>query len=524
MKSYAVWRDKLDFDALTLGSQRILGLLHKNLRAHDIEDPIMDRLRGIARYAWFSNRNLILQSTPLLKAFNETGVKFSFLKGMAIVASIPDQMALRPMGDMDLLIRPSDAEAALDLLTKFGWWPHYGTTNFIKQEVMERSEGYGFEKGKHIFLDLHWQMLKLSRWPCVDDELWSRVVQTKIGDLSCCVPSFEDQILHAFVHGAPWDPNGALRWAADAVVIFRTKGSDFDWDYLLRQARQRHVLAPVRESITYLAQNLEIAVPGVIQAAIEREPISRVEILDYKLRGKDPTRISSLAGAFLQFQNYRRRSRELTDGRTLPAICSWLKEKWVVAHCGIAFAMTALKATWHPIWLRHVTQRLLEKSRILALRSRTLPSPKSGPIDFSLSGNTRGALLYGWSDPEVQGRWTDDSEAAIAIDISSPLQDLEIGMIVSPMLVSRFRRMRVKMWANGVRLPDWKFGRDDRLPHQRILLIPKEALASQSLILTFLIPNPRSPKSRGISNDDRRLGIFVGNMTFEWTEASHTAS
>jgi hypothetical protein len=87
-----------------------------------------------------------------LKAFNETGVKFSFLKGMAIVASIPDQMALRPMGDMDLLIRPSDAEAALDLLTKFGWWPHYGTTNFIKQEVMERSEGYGFEKGKHIFL------------------------------------------------------------------------------------------------------------------------------------------------------------------------------------------------------------------------------------------------------------------------------------------------------------------------------------------------------------------------------------
>ncbi len=105
MKSYAVWRDKLDFDALTLGSQRILGLLHKNLRAHDIEDPIMDRLRGIARYAWFSNRNLILQSTPLLKAFNETGVKFSFLKGMAIVASIPDQMALRPMGDMDLLIR-----------------------------------------------------------------------------------------------------------------------------------------------------------------------------------------------------------------------------------------------------------------------------------------------------------------------------------------------------------------------------------------------------------------------------------
>lgn len=515
LASYSIWRDRLDFDALTLGSQRVLALLHKNLRAHNIDDPLMDRLRGIARYAWYSNRNLILASTPLLNALNKANIQFAFLKGMAIVASVPDQMALRPMGDVDLLVRPSHASAAIDALTESGWWPHYGTTSFIKQEVMERSEGYGFERGKHIYLDLHWQMLKLSRWPGVDTDLWSRVINTKIGDISCCVPSYEDQVLHAFVHGAPWDPNGALRWAADSVLILRTKGPDFDWEYLLQQARQRHVIAPVRECIKYLAQNLEVAVPESTLSHLDREVVSRVEILDYKLRGKNPEDISSLSASFLQFQNYRRSSREMTDGPTSVAFCSWLQRNWVVSSCVPAFVMTALKIFGHPTWMRRFTQRMLVKHRRDALEHRTLPSPQDGPIDLTLAGNPKGLLLYGWSDPELEGRWTNDSEAAVALDVSSPLQGLQVGMMVTPMLASRFRRMRVKIWANDVRLPDWRFGRRDRPPHQRVLIIPKEALTGRSLVLTFIFRNPRSPKSLGISSDDRRLGLFVRNLTFE---------
>ncbi len=515
LASYAIWRDKLDFDALTLGSQRVLALLHKNLRALNIDVPLMGRLRGIARYAWFSNRNLIFAVTPLLEAFNKAGIQFAFLKGMAIVASIPDQMALRPMGDVDLLVRPSDAPAAMDILSDAGWWPHYGTTSFIKQEVMVRSEGYGFERGKHIYLDLHWQMLKLSRWSGVDADLWSRIVHTKIGDVPCCVPSFEDQLLHAFVHGAPWDPNGALRWAADSVLILRTKASQFDWHYLLEQARQRHVFVPVRECIKYLAQNLEVPVPETILASLDRESIPRAEILDYRLRGKDPESISSLSASFLQFQNFRRSSQELTDGPIQSAFCSWIKYRWAVNSCAPALAMTALKIIGHPTWLRRFTQRMLVKARVSSLEQRKLPSPKEGSIDLSLSGNPKDSLLYGWSDPEAEGRWTNDSEAALALGIDEALQGLKIGIIVSPMLVSRLRRMRVKIWANDVRLPDWLFKRQDRAPHQRILDIPHEALTGRSLVLTFALRNPRSPKSLGLSTDDRRIGLFVRSLTFE---------
>ncbi|CAN5306418.1 hypothetical protein BH10PSE11_BH10PSE11_06090 [soil metagenome] len=515
LASYAIWREKLDFDALTLGSQRVLALLHKNLRAHDIDDPLMGRLRGIARYAWFSNRNLIFASTPLLEALNRAGIKFAFLKGMAIIASVPDQLALRPMGDVDLLVRPSDASAAMDILSDAGWWPHYGTTSFIKQEVMERSEGYGFERGKHIYLDLHWQMLKLSRWAGVDADLWSRVIHTKIGDIPCCVPSFEDQVLHAFVHGAPWDPNGALRWAADSVLILRTAGANFDWDYLLRQARQRHVLVPVRECIKYLAKNLEVSVPESILSSLDREPVSRVEIMDYRLRGRDPVSISSLTASFLQFQNYRRSSQEMSNGTVASAFCSWIRHRWAVDTCASALAMTVLKIVGHPNWLRRFTQRMLMKSRIEVLKHRTLPSSEDGSIDLTLAGNPKGSLLYGWSDPETEGRWTDDSEAALALDIGPATQGVKIGVTVSPMLVSRLRRMRVKIWANDVRLPDWLFKRQDRAPHRRILDIPGKALTGQPLVLTFVLRNPRSPKSLGISSDDRRIGLFVRSLTFE---------
>ena len=53
--------------------------------------------------------------------------------------------------------------------------------------------------------------------------------------------------------------------------------------------------------------------------------------------------------------------------------------------------------------------------------------------------------------------------------------------------------------------------------HQRMLEIPASALHSRFLVLTFVIYNPRSPLSLGVSSNPRLLGVFVGRLTFEMT-------
>src|ERR1700687_674202 len=157
LAAYCRWRKKLDIDALDFGSQRVLPLLYKNLEAHGIDDPLMGRFRGVARYAWFLNQTLTAATAPLLKQFKQAHVPVILLKGMALVSSLPSQKALRAMQDVDLLVRPSDAAAAIDLLMANGWRFHDGTTaNFIKLEELRRASGYGLEAGRNRELDLHW--------------------------------------------------------------------------------------------------------------------------------------------------------------------------------------------------------------------------------------------------------------------------------------------------------------------------------------------------------------------------------
>src|SRR4029079_504358 len=83
LAAYSLWRKALDIDALDFGSQRVLPLLCKNLQALGVDDPLMGRFRGVARYAWFLNQILTAALAPVLNAFKHANVPVVLLKGMA---------------------------------------------------------------------------------------------------------------------------------------------------------------------------------------------------------------------------------------------------------------------------------------------------------------------------------------------------------------------------------------------------------------------------------------------------------
>src|SRR6185437_1388271 len=136
-----------------------------------------------------------------------------------------------------------------------------------------------------------------------------------------------------------------------------------------------------------------------------------------------------------------------------------------------------------------------------------------GPFDLSLKGDPQNTLLYGWSDPEVGGRWTDSCEAAIAVDVGASQSDLRVTVSMACMLTESRPSMRIDIWANRRRLPSWQLNLEHRRMHDRVMEIPKSVLQEQFLVLTFVIRHPRSPKSLGISTDQRKLGLFVQSLS-----------
>ncbi len=66
--------------------------------------------------------NLHFQSelTEIVRWFNEADVPVMLLKGAALNLTVYPRPDLRPMSDLDLLVRPGDAERALSLLKGHG--------------------------------------------------------------------------------------------------------------------------------------------------------------------------------------------------------------------------------------------------------------------------------------------------------------------------------------------------------------------------------------------------------------------
>jgi hypothetical protein len=516
LDAFAEWRRTLDLDALDFGSQRVLPLLASNLRAHGVDDPLTQRFRGVSRFAWFLNNVLVEAARPVLKELHRSKIPFLLLKGIAFIAALPDQLPMRAMTDIDLLVHPQDAKSAIEILETTGWRPYYGRGEFVSHELVDRVINCDFQTGQIGHLDLHWYVNPQNRWTSADAAFWDRRIQVQFGGERCYAPCLEDQVLHAFVHGAPWNGVGTIRWATDSTIILRHAGARFDWPYFLTQVRTRRVALQARNCLRFLRDRLDVQVPQDVMSKLDREHVSLVETLDYRLRARNPATLNRVAGALLSFQNYRGSDETLEHARDMTALRRWIRYSWGANSVLEASALALLAAVRHPPWLRSLISRIWRRDGMpVRLGRRGAPNLQDGPLDLSLSGDPKGALLAGWSEPEANGRWTDGREAALALDLGTARCAVTLEVTISAMVAPGAPRLRVEIWINRRRLEDWLFEQVDALPHVRTVTILDKALADRCQVLTFVIRNPTSPRSLGISSDTRQLGIFVHKLKLQ---------
>ena len=88
-------------------------------------------------------------------------------------------------------------------------------------------------------------------------------------------------------------------------------------------------------------------------------------------------------------------------------------------------------------------------------------------------------------------------------------------MLLFGMVAATTRKLRVEIWCNQQRLCNWRLGAADTRMHQRSLDVPASVLRGRFLVITFVMRKPVSPKSLGLSSDERCLGIFVQRMALE---------
>jgi hypothetical protein len=302
-------------------------------------------------------------------------------------------------------------------------------------------------------------------------------------------------------------------WIADSALILRESGHSFDWSRVFDLAQRDRSRVAVKALTAALSKVLEAPVPpaGSHRGLGGRRP-AVTERIELSLRGRMPHEVGRTAELFLDLQEHRRRRGDLVGRPLIASVPSFAKKQWRVEGFAGMAAQAAYAGLGRPRWLRRY---LIRRVRSRPLDANQLVRLDVGLLDLRIETGVRGSLLGGWSFAEADGRWTDGAEATLAMRTSGQEGDLAIDVMGVPMLHPRHPALEVEIWANDRYVDTWAYRLEDAVPPGRRVVLPEEWLERGDVLeMGFVFREPCRPMELGLSDDPRRLGLFVTELRF----------
>jgi hypothetical protein len=255
-------------------SYRLLPLMYRNLLARGVGREELTDLQAIHRQAWSINQQLLRRSHSVAHNFIEAGIDVMLLKGAALLATLDVDAGVRPMADVDLLVRPRDAGPALEIATTLGWRVDRPQDLVGGLQRYQRiRHGIGLSDVSGYELDLHW-------WPLVESsksvDLWSSARPSTFGDSPVLVPGLADQFVIACIHGTGWYA-APVRWISDAVLLERAAGPEMDWPLVVERVASLDVSQRMFRCLMLLRDEFGVQVPEAVLTNLNQQPIGKLD-------------------------------------------------------------------------------------------------------------------------------------------------------------------------------------------------------------------------------------------------------
>jgi hypothetical protein len=295
IRDWEAWRPVLVEGPLDPASCRFLPLLYHNLMLNGVNDPLVEKLKEVYLRIWGENHLRFQIVTSLLKEFNQSRIETMLLKGTSLTLLMYEDYGLRPMGDIDLLVKPCQAGESMRLLAQLGWKSDFETPEaFIFWEPAVPFSRHASE----CEIDLHWRLLDEGHPGVSDVEFWDQSIPIEVDDLKTRSLNPTDLLLHVCVHGTRWSEVSSVRWVADAMIILRSSRFKVDWSRLIEQAQKRHLTLPLKDTLSYLLNVFAAPVPPQILQSLESHPAVKQEQLLYQIRSGSNRSLYCLLGVW----------------------------------------------------------------------------------------------------------------------------------------------------------------------------------------------------------------------------------
>jgi hypothetical protein len=266
------WRQVLDLAE----AHRLGPLLYDTVRqtGMDVPPPIHHRLREIYYQVAASNSLRLAELEPILDSLSAAGIPVLLLKGAALATTVYGNPALRPMGDLDLLVRREVVQEVPRVLEPLGYDlsppPAGHSLAYAARFNGEIGLAKNVQAGE-LVLDVHGHLVAgqwLHHATRIDmDAVWRAARSLADGGLSALQLCPEDTLLHLCVHAGLSHSYTELLNLIDidrAVVAYR----DLDWDRFLQRTSDFQVRLPVCFGLQFAVELLGTPVPDRVLSAL----------------------------------------------------------------------------------------------------------------------------------------------------------------------------------------------------------------------------------------------------------------
>lgn len=283
--AFQAWQSSIDLDAeFAYSTMRLLPLAYANLARLGLDDPLMERLKGVYRLEWCKNQQLFHGLKPLLAHLRASGIDLLLLKGVPLALGYYGSLALRPMADIDIAVRPEHLDHAERALLAMGWQ----TDPIDREEHLRYRHALWFWHPEHGELDLHYHLLVDCQGPAADQFFWSSVEPLSFLGVEALQLEPTAQLFHIIIHGLRYNEEPPIRWIPDALHVLRRRGTEIDWDRLLDVAKSESLSYRLGLGLSYLDQHFGPVLPEPVRARLKairptwRERIENTVVLgDY---------------------------------------------------------------------------------------------------------------------------------------------------------------------------------------------------------------------------------------------------
>lgn len=258
-------------------------LLYSHLRRLDVLQRLPPesrrRLTVVAHAVWAQSAVLADHWAEATTALRQAGIEALTLKGMSLAHTVYPDPGLRPMADIDLLVRPAERAAALEALRALGY-----RTPGAAADRLGASRSFAELVRDGTLIDLHWHIARYLRFEGVvqvdHDGLWRRArpLVTPAGRSLALCP--EDLLLHLVLHLTLGSDFGRVLWYADLDAVVRRFAAELDWERVVAEAGRWRIRALAGWTLGVVRESFDTPLPpGLVdrlgQGRLRRAAVAR---------------------------------------------------------------------------------------------------------------------------------------------------------------------------------------------------------------------------------------------------------